>query len=192
MPFLIVKCFEHKFRVQPIVVLSRLRGKLCKEMIAWQAAYVLQLPNQEPAAMLYLLDQGKIRTNIYRNTLVRLLQCLPLQQSLKRSQNHLQIQSHWIQEKGKPCQPSRDSLLWSLHYLQLQGELHHQFRRELPLSLPSEVSILLLYQSLPQESQGYPAQKPLKPFCQVQWSLIRKCSLQRPICKLKRALSFAG
>ena len=151
---LIVECSEHRFRVQPIVVLSGLKGKLCEEEIAWQPAYVLQLPNQELATMPYQLGQGKIRTNIYKNTLVRLLQCLPLQQSLRRSQNHLRIQGHQIQEKGKPCQPSRDTLLQFLHCLQSQGQLHHQFRRELPLSLPSEVSILIFYQSLTQESLG--------------------------------------
>ena len=111
MSCLIVKCFEHRFRVQPTAVLSRLKGKLSKEMIAWQPTYVLQLPSQEPTVMLYHLGRGRIETNIYRNALVSLLQHLPLQQSLRRSQNHLLIWSYQIQEKEKSCQPSRDLLL---------------------------------------------------------------------------------
>ena len=172
MTCLIVEFFEHRFRVQPIVVLSGLKGKLCEEMIAWQLAYVLQLPSQELAVMLYLLDQGKIGMNIYRNALVMLLQYLPLQQLLRRSLNHLQIWSHQIQEKGKPRQPSRGSLLQFFHCLQSQAQLHHQFRREPLLFLLFEVSILLYCRGLPSESLGYLFQRLSKPFYQVRWSLI--------------------
>ena len=46
MPYLIVKHSEHKYRGQPNMLSSRLKGKLCKEVIVWQLAYVLQLPNK--------------------------------------------------------------------------------------------------------------------------------------------------
>ena len=132
-----------------------------------------------------LVGQVKIGTNIYRNVLVRLLQYLLLQQSLRRPQNHLRIQGYQIQDKGKPRQPLRDSLLQFLHCQQSQGQLYHQFRRE-PILFPLfEVSILLFCQGLPKESLGYPVQRPSTPFRQVRWSLIRKYSPQCPIANLR-------
>ena len=155
MPCLIVKCSEHRFRVQLTAILFRLKRKLCKEVIVWQPVYALQLPSWELTVMLYQLGRGKIRMNTYRNALVRLLQHLSLQYSLRRSQNHLRIQGHQIQRKGKPCQPLKDLLLQFLHCLQSQGQPHHQFRREPPFFPLSEGSILKFYRSLPQESLGY-------------------------------------